>query len=75
MGQWAAHRQPALQSSIGLESRGTQWVVFSTYMGQRYSVMSLGPLVPVKVTAPKPQQERYVTISHVDNVPSSWQSG
>ena len=49
VGQWAAHRQPGLQSSIGLESQGTQWpglqssiglesqgtqwVVISTYMG------------------------------------------
>ena len=35
MGQWAVHRQPGLQQSIGLETQGTHWVVISTYMGQK----------------------------------------
>jgi hypothetical protein len=35
VGQWAAHRQPGLQSSTGLAPWGTQWVVMSTYMGQK----------------------------------------
>ena len=33
VGQWAAHRQPGFQSSIGLELWVTQWMVISTYMG------------------------------------------
>jgi hypothetical protein len=35
VGQWAVHRQPDLQLSIGLEPPGTRWVVISTYMGRK----------------------------------------
>ena len=42
------HRQPGLQSSLGLELQCTQCVVISNYMAQ---IMSPEPLAPVEVIA------------------------
>ena len=43
---------PCPHLALGLELRGTQWVVISTYVGQKVFIMSPGPLAPVEVTAP-----------------------
>jgi hypothetical protein len=51
VGQWSAHRQPSLQSSKVLEPRGPNgWWFPPTW--DRCSIVSTGPLAPVKVIAP-----------------------
>jgi hypothetical protein len=51
VGQWAVHRQPRLQLSKGLKPRETDGWWFPLTCDRRCSIMSPGPLAPVKVTA------------------------
>ena len=72
VGQWAAYRQPGLQSSKGLEPWWLDGWWFLPTWDRRCLIMSPGPLAPVKVTAPthSPSKERCVAISHVGTAPS-----
>jgi hypothetical protein len=70
------HRQPGLQSSLGLEPR---WDPvggnFHLYGMEGVRSCLLDPWLLLKLLPPQPPQGRSVAISHTDNVPSFWHSG
>ena len=71
MEQWAAHRNPGLQSTIGLEPRGElMGGDFSLYGTEGIRSCILDPRLLSKLPPPQPLQERYVAISHAGAPPS-----
>jgi hypothetical protein len=69
--QWAALRQPVLQSSIGLEPQGEPMGGdFYLYGTEGIRSCILDPRLLSKLPPPQPPQERCVAISHVGAPPS-----
>jgi hypothetical protein len=69
--QWAAHRHPGLQLSIGLEPRGeSMGGDFYLYGTEGVRSSLLDPRLLSKLPPPQPPQERCVAISQVGAAPS-----